>query len=266
MSSYYSNYTTCIRNDNLDAVRQAIINLLEREGGSLIHKLPSSISSSQSQIEDALKESNKFWIVELFKGINGWTVIKTYPYDLLCFPIQTKDDCIPFLSALAIELGFDAFYIGVYDSIFGILLEANSAGKFYVSGVFNAEIPNDSFYKQPINSPNLIERFFLLNVSLSLQLATQANNDLKIAQKENEVFQGHTERIDRALAKELINSNSWYIRNLFDRVKSLNREPVEKKPYLIYFQSPPNYKLPQPYTLTRNQWLEIYGIEPPLDT
>ena len=110
MPSYYSNYTTCIHCDDLVAIKQAVINLLEKEGGSRIDKLPNSVEEINAQ---------KTWIVGLFPALQGWTIIKTWPAELLCS--KTKDDSRSRLSALAMELNCDAFYISVYKSIPKIL-------------------------------------------------------------------------------------------------------------------------------------------------
>ena len=288
MWNHYYNYTTCIESNNLNTLKKEITCLVEEKlGGNRIAKLPLSTLYLQEQEQDTLNQSSEFWFVELFEGTNGWTVVKTYPYNLLCFQIEERGSFTPLLSALTVKLQCNAFHIDVYDSIFGILLETNSAGRVYVSGTFNAEFSGDSFYKQPINSPELIEQFSLLDVDSALQSAIKINDNPKVSQKkaeyqqlieeknpadfdlilalENEVFQGHTERIDRAFKKELNNSDYWHSYNLLNRVRSMKEELAEKKTYLFYFQSPPNFKLLQPYTLTKDQWLEIYGIEPPFE-
>ena len=75
----------------------------------------------------------------------------------------------------------------------------------------------------------------------------------------------HTERIDRALEAVLNSSNSWYWPSLAYRCYAEPDELVASGARLLYFQPPTNYKLPQPYTMTRKQWLDIFGVEPPED-
>ncbi len=291
MWGHYNNFTTCIKFSNLDTLEKEITHLIKKKfGANKVTPLPSSALLTQKpKVKISSNQSSDFWGVGLFEGNDGWTIIKTNPRDLLCYPIKIENHNLPVLSALAVKLKCDGFHLDVFEDLFGILLEANSAGKVYISGVFDSNNPNENFYENPINVPDLIKQFSLLKVSSSLQLAMKANENPEIAQKkaqyarlkykkerdiklllelEDEVMQGHTERIDRALQKEIIEPNYWYIRRLFDNdnLEFLTQESTDKNTRLFCFQSPPNFKLPQPCKLSRNQWLEIYGIEPPLDS
>lgn len=178
MSSYYSNYTICIRNDNLVAVKQAVINLLEEEGGSRIDELPSSAEEINTQ---------KPWIVGIFTALQGWTIIKTWSAELLCS--RTIDDSRLRLSALAMGLKCDVFYLSVYGGTYGnsgILVEADSSGEVHVAGCYNADVNVETFYKQPINKPDLIEDFSLLQVPESFRSAVKINQHPEVIKKEQE--------------------------------------------------------------------------------
>jgi hypothetical protein len=148
MFPHYYNYTTCIHCDDLAAIEQAIFSLLEREGGCRLNQLPLTRESlKQIRANNSWYESCKFWLVAIFPGKDGWTIIKTWSYELLCH--QTADNSRPRLSALAMELGCDAFHLSVYDSIFGMLLEANAIGEIYVVGCFDVHFGGETFYQQP---------------------------------------------------------------------------------------------------------------------
>lgn len=275
MSSYYSNYTTCIRNDNLVAVRQAVINLFEKEGGSRIDKLPSSADEINTQ---------KPWIVGIFPALQGWTIIKTWSAELLCS--RTIDDSRLRLSALAMKLKCDAFYLSVYGGTYGnsgILLEASATGEIYIAGSCNPDVTIRSFYEQPINEPDSIDKFSLLNVPESFQAAMQINQHPEIVRKRkefqqlreaknpnwkllnklrDEAMKGYTERIDETLSAIIDGSGIWAYPNLAYAIYEYSEELSAAKGDLIYFQPPDNYEIPAAYTLTPEQWLEIYGESP----
>lgn len=272
MSSYYSNYTTCIRCDDLVAIKQAVIKLLEEEGGSRIDKSPDSVDEVNAQ---------KPWIVGIFPALKGWTIIKTWSAELLCS--RTIDGSRLKLSALAIELKCDAFYLSVYGGTYGnsgILLEAKSSGKIHVAGCCNVDIDIETFYEQPINKPDLIEDFSLLQVPESFKSAVKINQHPEVIEKEQkynclsseqnpdwkllyelekEALKGYTQRIDEALSAIIDGSGIWAYPNLAYAIYECSEELSAAKGDLIYFQPPDNYEIPAAYTLTPEQWLEIYG-------
>jgi hypothetical protein len=196
------------------------------------------------------------------------------------------DDFRPRLSALAMQLGCDAFHLSVYEDIFGILMEVNAAGDLYVTGVFDVHFPGEQFYQQPINETKPIEQFSLLKVPELFQeamginenpelmrkeaeykqLKTQKNPDKKLLKAlEREINQGHTERIDLVLGAAMNASNYWYCNNLACDIYTDPEKLSVAGARLLYFQPPINYKIPPAYQLTRKQWLDIFGIEPPLE-
>ena len=117
-SEYYSNYTICVHSHDIEAIKEAIINLLKKEGGKQISQLPNSMQEFNS---------NQHWVIGLFPGKNNWTIIKTVPCGLLCAPVVNKT--YPRLSALAVKLQCDAFDFWVDRGIAGILLETNFSGR-----------------------------------------------------------------------------------------------------------------------------------------
>jgi hypothetical protein len=284
MSRYYSNYTTCLHCDDLVVIQQAMTNLLEQEGGCRISQLPPlEVSVEELTRNNTWYQICNFWIVGLFPGKGGWTIVKTWSSELLCHRIA--DDFRPRLSALAIQLRCDAFHLSVYGGTYGtcgILLEANAAGDIYVAGSFNADVPSESFYQQPIDEPDSIERFSLLKVPESFQTAMQINKAPEIIRNEeeynrlkaekhpnwsllnelwsNEVSKGYTERIDMALEAILDRSGTWAYSHLAYAAYVHANELAAANGHLLYFQPPTNYKKPPAYTLTPDQQLEIFGV------
>lgn len=280
MFDRYWNFTACIRCDDLTAIEQAVTNLLEQEEGCLrLSQLPPSSSSlEQLQAHHPWDQSCYPWIVSLFAGKEGWTIVKTWPTELLCH--KAADECCPRLSALAMQLSCDAFYLGVYADLFGFLLEANAAGRTYISGTFDPDIPNDQFYQQPIDAPGLIKKFSLLEVPEPVEAAMRVNQDPELQQRlaelerlieenpdselkfdwECEVDRGYTERIDRALEAVMNRSNFWYWSNLAYYAYARPEELATDGAHLLYFQPPTNYKPPHAYTLTPAQLNEIFGV------
>lgn len=228
-------------------------------------------------------------IIALFPGRGGWTIIKTFPFEFLCQ--RAEGASRPRLSALAMELGCDAFYLGVYDCVVGILLEADPAGRIFVSGSFGPDIPSKQFFDEQIDDTELISRFSLLQVSEPLQAAMQANEDPELVRKQAEVDKiyrrlheevidererellfldlpaddetdefnwGYTQRIDGALAKAIEKSKCWYWNTLIYDIYSPSKKLVDREAKLVYFQPPANYKPRQRYVLTQAQ-LDLIG-------
>lgn len=281
MFGRYWNFTTCIHCDNLTIIEQAVTNLLEQEEGCrrLSQLPPFTGSLDQLRAQHPADQSCHVWIVSLFSGNEGWTIVKTWPTELLCH--KAANEYRPKLSALAMQLGCDAFHLGVRGSICGFLLEANAEGNIHISGTFYSDFPDNQFYQQPNDSPGLIEQFSLLKMPEPIQAAAQVNQapelqqrlaELKRLAEENpdlkhdfdwecEVYQGDTERIDRALEAVLNNSNSWYWIDLAYHAYTHPEELAAAGAHLLYFLPPTNYKPPRAYTMTPAQALEIFGVE-----
>jgi hypothetical protein len=205
------------------------------------------------------------------------------PSELLCERSEGANR--PRLSVLATQLGCDAFYLGVYDRVVGMLLEANAAGLTFVSGSFGPDIPSEQFYDEQIDDTELISRFSLLKVSERLQEAIQINEDPELQRIEAEVRrliereayadlsvfessidridefqQGYTERIDGAFQKVIHGSNDWYSAFPIYNIYTKSEELVAKEAKLLYFQPPVTYKPREPYVLTQAQLAEILGV------
>lgn len=279
----YWNFTTCIRSVDLRLIERGVTSLLEKAGGHRLSYLP-PLEGSLDQLvkQSSFDYSGKLWVVDLLATQEEWTIIKTYPEELLCHKVIDEERSR--LSALALQLRRDAFHISVYDHEFGILLEADADGQIHLSGVLDIDFCKQ-FYGLTINSKEFITQFSLLDVPKSFQEAMQVNNNPEILRKEveykelkaqkdidrrllqslkDEVFQGHTERIDKAL-QSVMNASDycWHSCNLAYQVYADSDELVTNGSHLLYFHPPTNYKRPQPYTLTREQWLDILGVEPP---
>ena len=279
MFNRYWNFTTCLRCDDLTAIEQAVTSLLEQEQGCRrLSQLPPLVGSlEQLQAQHPSDQSCHVWIVSLFPGNDGWTIVKTWPTELLCHPVAIEDR--PRLSALAMQLGCDAFHLGVDASLWGFLLEANTAGCIYVSGTYGPNIYSEQFYQQPIDAPDWMKQFSILEVPEQIQAAMQVNQDPKLQQRlaelerlaeenpnlkydfdwECEVYQGYTERIDQALATVMSSSDAWYLADLAYRAYANLEKLTVAGSHLLCFRLPFDYKPPCAYTLTASQWNELFG-------
>lgn len=264
MFERYWNFTTCIRSDNLAAIADVMTHLLEQEEGCCrLTQLPEiTINSEQLRYLPAW-ERPRLWIISLFSGSDGWTIVKTWPNELFCARVEGAT--CPRLSALAMQLRRDAFHFRVVRDICGILLEADATGQIFLSGWNNCEGANSLdethvFYEEQIDSTEPISQFSLLKVSQPIQSAMRVYENPEIARIEaeferllledpksellidlqNEVEKGYAERIDNALAKVIDSSNCcWYLIDLLYNVYAESQQLREQGVQLLYFQ-PPN--------------------------
>jgi hypothetical protein len=288
----YWNDTICIHCDNLNTIIQQITHLLEPEDFSPLNELPPYPDPNPEQPSYSWKLGCPVIIV-LFPGQSGWTIVKTFPIRFLCE--RATGTSRPRLSALAMQLGCNAFYLGVYDEygVVGMLLEANSAGRTFVSGCYHPDIPSEQFFDEQIDDMELISGFSLLEVSEPLQAAIGVNQEPEYLKKraeierlmveiensnlsypeelwtqvnilmyEEEPFNGRTARIDRALARAIDVSNcwNWEVNNLAENIYTNPQKLAAKEATLLYFQPPVTYKPREPYVLTQAQFAKILGL------
>lgn len=182
--SRFSNFTYYIRCNNLDLIEQVFTRILEQEG---CRRIPLPILP-KDDIEKLRGQPwllcNELWIIGLFVGSLGWTIVKVLPEELLCR--RAKDTDRPRLSELAMHINSDAFYIGCNGG--SVLMEADAKGKVFISGsVDRDDSEEDKFFEEQINLVDRIQslqqmklmyskvpqRFFLLNVPEQMQRAEQ---------------------------------------------------------------------------------------------
>lgn len=279
MFNRYWNFTTWIRSNNINAIKQEITHLLEQEEGCRrLTQLPQPEGSlEQIRAVHPWEQSCNPWIISLFAAKSGWTIVKTSPSELLCQ--RAKDDSRPRLSALALQLGCDTFHLGVYWSQVGILLEADATGRTFISGTFGPDIPTQQFYEEQINLPGLLKQFSLLKVPEPMEAAMRVNQAPELQRKKaevdkllsenadsallpdpmDEVFEGYTERIDRALAEVIDNSESWYWPDLTYYIYAHPEQLAAAEARLLYFQPPTTYKPGKAYTLSPSDLEAILG-------
>lgn len=288
MFDRYWNSTTCIRSDDFAAITQVITSLLEQEEGCCrLTQLPQlSIELEQLRTLPG-RERPRLWVVGLFFGTGGWTIVKTWPRDLFC--VRAEGASHPRLSDLAMQLRCDTFHFYVARDICGVLMEANAAGHIFISGQSDYEgVANydetSQFYCEQIDEPDdLVSQFFLLEVPQSMQMAMRINETPEIAKNEAEyerlkvaspdseellkliyaINKGHAERIDIALAEVLDKSKScWYLRDLYYHAYTKSEQLEAKKAQLLYFQPPIRRNLPCPnISPTSRALLEEEGEE-----
>ncbi|MEH2458847.1 hypothetical protein [Nostoc sp.] len=108
--SRFSNFTYYIRCNNLDLIEQIFTRILEQEGSRRI-PLPILPKNDIEKLRDQpWILCNELWIIGLFVGSLGWTIVKIVPEELLCH--RAKDADRPRLSELAMHINSDTFYIG----------------------------------------------------------------------------------------------------------------------------------------------------------
>lgn len=280
------NFTTCIRSNNINTIEQKLTRLLEAEGCCRLNELPQIRDSSQVP---HIWESDCSLIINLYSSQSGWTIVKTAPQEFLCQ--RAKGDNRTRLSALAILLGCDAFYLGMYSSYIGILLEADASGRIFVSGGSDIGTSGERFWEEQINAVGDLKdiaQFSILEVPELLQAAMRANENSELLAKEAEVdrlieensdesdrqlsileffndetdefHQGYAQRIDRALAKVIDDSHDqsqWYCNNLIYDVYSELSPLANDRAKLLYFQLPSTYQPSEPYGLITSPSLNL---------
>lgn len=166
----FRNYTTYIQSNNLDVIELALTRIFELEGCRRISQPPQPLSNEELRHTPWLLLRD-LWIVGLFVGAPGWTIVKTEPNELLCR--RARGASRPRLSELAMQISCNAFHLGAYDH-FGILLEADALGHTLISGaVDRIEEEENQFYDEQINIRGY-SQFFLLNVSEEIQAVVKA--------------------------------------------------------------------------------------------
>jgi hypothetical protein len=273
MDERYFNYTSCIRSQNINAITEIITNILEQEKGcQRLLRLPELAFDVEKLNSLKIWERSRLWVIGLFCGEEGWTIIKTYPAEFLCTRKTNSDR--PRLSELAVQLRCDAFHYRAVRDLDGILMEADSRGQIFVSGSNDHEgdYSDDEqyqFYQEQINESSLYpQKFSLIEVSESIQAAMLVNEDPEIERKEAEyeklmvdntldpdahfeamtalvplVLQGYAERIDIALGGIINPSESffksfWYKYDLLYSAYIEAQELEKKGIKLLYFQPP----------------------------
>lgn len=264
MFTMFRNYTTCIWSDNLDAIEQTITYILEQEGCRRISQPPQPISNQELRHNSWLLLCD-LWIVGLFVGAPGWTIVKTKPNELLCR--RAKGANRPRLSELAMRLDKDAFHIGAYGN-FESLLEADAFGYTFVSGEVDCPAAEKNrFYEEQINQRGY-SQFCLLEVLEEIRAVVKAPSleqeqkkekrlaELKVLRAEGksqsfdiqletaQLLKSHSERMDDALEALLGGSHSyWYLKDdLFYLAYTQQQQLEADGVRLLYFQPAEHYR------------------------
>ncbi|MEH1874716.1 hypothetical protein [Nostoc sp.] len=167
----YSNCNTCVWSDNLDLIEQTLTRIFEQEGCRRIPKPPlpqNSLPVMKTLFSLPWKITPYLWVIGLFVGNQGWTIVQTEPSELLCR--RARDTIRPRLSSLAMQTGCDAFHYMVYDRTWGALLESDASGRTFASGDVDCyDIEKMKFYDELVTERTGGLDFFLLNVPEELQ-------------------------------------------------------------------------------------------------
>ncbi|MDZ8227878.1 MULTISPECIES: hypothetical protein [unclassified Nostoc] len=260
----FRNYTTCIQSNNLDSIELAITRILELEGCRRISQPPQRLSNEELSYTPWLLLP-ELWIVALFVGASGWTIVKTQPNELLCR--RARGASRPRLSELAMQIDCNAFHFGAYGHN-GILLEADAMGQTFISGtVDRIEEEENQFYEEEINRRER-SQFFLLDMPEEIQAVVKPPSpeqqqekdrrlselDMLIGTEEEpfdaqfeiaELLKGHYRRIDEALEPLLGGSPSyWHLwkNNLFYLAYTQQQQLAADGARLLYFQPAEHYR------------------------
>ncbi|MDF5726040.1 MAG: hypothetical protein PUP91_37465 [Rhizonema sp. PD37] len=167
----YSNCNTCVCTDNLDLLEQTLTRIFEQEGCRRIPKPPlpqNSLPVMKTLLSRSWEIEPYLWVIGLFVGNQGWTIVQTQPSELLCR--RAKDTIRPRLSSLAMQTGCNTFHYKVYDRTWGVILEADASGRTFASGDLDCyDVEKMKFYDEPVTERTGGLNFFLLNVPSELQ-------------------------------------------------------------------------------------------------
>jgi hypothetical protein len=286
----YSNYTTCIRSNNLNLIKQSIIDTFKEEGYRSIAKpqLPQNSKQLIQKILSSHWEVDSFLcVIGLYSGYFGWTILKSSIFNL--FGQKAKNMSCPLLSKLAIKASCEAFYHVVIERDWGLLLEADICGNIKASGYIESEYLEDlKFARDIIITSNNNQNFSLIEVPEEFQKAGTtkiflSEKEKQKREKELEILyeQGEQEirnrawaewkelnmsdfeRMDEDLCKLICKSNSfWHENNLLYKAYTEPEKLEQNGVKLLFFQTgkfdldPKTEEIWSPITKKKD-----YGIE-----
>jgi hypothetical protein len=251
----------------MKTIEVAITRLLEQEGCRRLPTLPQPPNELKKDSGSPWYSVPNLWIVGLFPGTNGWTIVKTSLNELFCRCAPGIDRSR--LSELAMQIGCDAFHLSVYSSIHGMLMEVDAGGQAFISGWADYSGWEDlKFYGQPINKPEKPVQFFLLNVPKEMQTATRVTEDIKGLEKKIEElevlpqqeeseeidkqlydiqseldnFKGYFQIVDEELG-QLIGGSYWQLSDSLVCLAFTQQQQLEANGVrLLYFEPPEHYR------------------------
>lgn len=247
MYGYCSNFTSCIRSNSRNAIRAAIINLLEQEHGCyLLPSLPYLVLNTDKLRWFHINERPPLLIIGLGIGHEGWTIIKTYPNDW--FFLRTPDGTRPRLSALAMQLKCDAFHYRVFQDMESLLVEADFHGKFRFDSthepIFSLIKVSDPVKKAMLvkQYPEIIRREAVFKAEYSKQKERGIFDRELLTNMSSNLGESNAEQIDIALANTIDPFQYyWRIHDIYNQVYYDFQKLDEMNVKFLYFQPPKNY-------------------------
>ena len=258
----YSNCNTCVWSDNLDLIEQTLTRIFEQEGCRRIPKPPlpqNSLPVMKTLVSRPWKITPYLWVIGLFVGNQGWTIVQTQPSELLCR--RARDTIRPRLSSLAIQAGCNAFHYMVHDRTWGALLEADASGRTFVSGELDCyEVEKMKFYDEPVtertgglhllNLPSELQAVASIRINYEererrkselIPLMRQSGETAEEAESEyEELCKSKFEIQDEALGQTLIGSlrywDYWHLHNLVYLAYTVPQQLEAGGARLLYFQ------------------------------
>ncbi|OYE06629.1 hypothetical protein [Nostoc sp. 'Peltigera membranacea cyanobiont' 232] len=219
MKFNYWNYTTCVLCKNLDAIELALTQIFQQENCHRIPLPPQLLSDAELRDRSYLTAWD-LWIVGLFVGKLGWTIIKTSPAELLCR--RARGVCLPRISRLAMQIGCNAFHLGVYQTDYGVLLETDAQGHIHITGKVDAEL-EEMFYEEQITKKSERVEFSLLALPEKIVATTRLS-----------VSESQKQSVKELEAQVKQDPNAWieleYSRQSENRLTSEALEQLLSKP------------------------------------
>jgi len=150
--------TAYINSPSIKAVIEALTSMFAGEGMGLVSSPPERERQPYEPMQYATALKNDLWGVAVFPGNENWVVIKTAPLELFGEKEPNKNR-IRFV-LLCSRLNCSGFMYNLYDSGPEILIEADGAGQYKVTG-YGYSDPLD-YYGEKLNESFLEIQFTLL--------------------------------------------------------------------------------------------------------
>ena len=153
-----------VNHGDLDAVERALTEMFAAEGMQPIPRPPENKEHEfHSPMQYRRAAENDLWAVALLPGREGWTIIRTAPFNLLCERAAGANRIR--LASLTASLGCQALVYNLHDSTEGLLIEALPTGEYALSGFIPNPEPRGAsmdYYDEPYGGDDNCQEYFRL--------------------------------------------------------------------------------------------------------
>lgn len=123
---------TYVNYGDLDDIENAITALFAEEGMKPTPRPPERTEMIYRPMQYYRAAANDLWAVALLPGREGWTTVRTAPFDLLCERATGAEQIR--LASLAKSLDCNALTYNMRDTTQGLLIEALRTGEYTLAG------------------------------------------------------------------------------------------------------------------------------------